>query len=353
MWPPLLTRYEMKARRLLAMSAIIGGMSWACGTGGSAGRPTRTTKPVPQRLVFALDAHQITKDGRQITETEVRNLVSTMPRPRGTPREATSLPERPLSLDTFEDIWATLSTFDFRPFQRLAVDDFEHLPEPTDTAYSNRLYLSVDDVEVISLALPMGPPKDRALRDQLDWLREDIERPLRVAETKRALAQVDPVPKSMRFDFGRWVLNKQPEPIILNKYCFSSPDSQWLERALPDLERAAAANPGKLRVDRSSVEVTLSEADFLEIWQELRKVDFVRIAGLGRGGFLFRPQPVTWSLMFEIDGRLVLNLQHLDREISPAAAAPLLPIQQLFEAKLKQKLDGLRHRRVEGGAGSL
>jgi len=350
MCPTLAARCRPTSCLLIGLLAAM-----SCGTGGAGapGRAGKAARALPNKLVFRLDSHQLIKDGEQIHETEARNLFSTMPQPRGTPREATLLSEHPLSLETFAEVWAVLSAFDFAPWRKLTPADFVLLPGPSDTSYSNRLYLQVDDVEVIDLSLPMGPPREPALRDKLDRLREDIERPLRAAEAKRALANVAAMPKSFQFDYGRWRLSKQAETIFLQKYCLFPPDSEWIERARPELQRAAAANPGKIRLGRSHVEVALSEADFQELWQELRKVDFVRLAGIGREGYLFRPQPVTWSLVLQIDDRLVLNLQYTDRELSEASAKPLLPITERFEAKLKQKLDGLSRRQGMAGSGTL
>jgi hypothetical protein len=276
-----------------------------------------------------------------------------MPMPRGTPRESSVLAERPLSADAFATIWATLSAFDFEPWKKLTPADFVDLPGPTDTAYSNNFYLSVDDVEVISLALPSGPPKDPARRQEIDQLRDDIERALRVENTRQMLAQVEGLPRVLRLEYGPWVLDSQPEKTFLHKDCLFPPDREWLERVLPELERAATANPGKLRVDRSTVEVALDEADVTELWQELRNLDLVGLAGLGREAYVFRPQSVTWRLTLQIDGRLALNLQYADRELTPTAAAPLRPLLERLAAKLRHKLDSLRSRRVSNAAGTV
>jgi hypothetical protein len=173
---------DSRAWRRLALGLALAGWSAGvgCGPGRLAGRdPTVVPpRPSPRRMAFRLDSLEVVKDGDRIVQSELRLTSSTMPRPRGVPREPGVSRERPLERDRFEALWATLAAFDFAPYKSLGPGAFEDLPGPTDTAYSNALRFSVDGTEVINLPLPMGPPKDAALRDRLDRLRADLDRAL-------------------------------------------------------------------------------------------------------------------------------------------------------------------------------
>jgi hypothetical protein len=165
--------------RGLALGLALSGWSAGLGCGSASvatGKPAGLPRPLPNRMELRLDSLQVVKDGDRIVQSELRLMVSSLPRPRGVPREPTVAGERPLAPDLFEALWARLSAFDFAPYQTLGPGDFEDLPGPTDTAYSNALRLSVDGVEVVNLPLPMGPLKKPVLRDRLDRLRADLDR---------------------------------------------------------------------------------------------------------------------------------------------------------------------------------
>ncbi len=327
---------------------VLGALAAGCGSG--AGTPGTSTSgsqqsAVPQRVEFVLGSLSISKEGDRILQRELRTLYSTMPQPEGTAPESSEISQRTLTPQVFAEIWAELSAFDFGPYKGLGPSDFRSLPGPTDTAFSSSMKLVVDGREIISLDLSMGLLKDRALQARLDELAEAVQRPIRAQDTRDAWSRVTGVPQTLHLQFGRCSLNRKPGRTSLLVYFLFTPQREQLEKERPRLLALAEAHPERLKVDMGSVEVTLDDGDFQELWKELKNVDFPRLAGLRRHDFLFRDQRSTYLVVLNIDGQPIIGLQHADREIRHDIAAPLIALQAHMLAKLWQSIERLEQGR--------
>jgi hypothetical protein len=321
---------------VLVLGALLGGC--ASGTGAESSRAVGALgRRLPERLHFAYRSLAIVKEASQIHSLELRTLYSTMPRPDGTSSESSVIGKQPLPPDVFADIWALLDGFDFGPYEALSPEDFRHGNEPSDTSYSALLYLNVDGREVISLALQPSPLKDAALQARLDELYESIDRVLRTAGARQGLASVG-TPGDLKLVFGRTQLVKDPNRAYIHQYYLFPPESEALARELPRLQRLSEAHPGRLEVTESTIQVAIDQADFVELWRELRSVDIARFSRLQRDDFLIRQQRVTYEFFLAVDGRRLIHLMYTDREIAPAVAAPMVRIERLLDAKLWQKI---------------
>ena len=297
-------------------------------------------EPPPDRVHFTYGSLRIEKEGNQIHVLELRTLYSTMPMPEGTPPESGVEGKRPLAPDVFADIWARLSEFDFGPYTSLGPNDFQKMEEPSDAAYSASLSLSVDGDEVIDLDLQHGPLKDPALQTRLDELYESIDRILRTEGARQGMPQVE-TPQDLNLAFGRTRFVKGAEGTYIYQYYLFPPESEVLAQRLPRLQPLAEAHPDRLQVTQSSLQITIDEADFNELWQELEAVDIARFSRLARSDFLFRKQRVTYEFFLVVNSRQLIHLMYTDREIAPNVAAPMVRIEQLLDAKVWQKVQEL------------
>jgi hypothetical protein len=214
------------------------------------------------------------------------------------------------------------------------------MEEPCDAAYSASLSLSIDRDKVIDLDLQHGPLKDAALQAGLDELYESIDRILRTEGARQGMPQVG-TPQDLNLAFGRTRFVKGPEGTYIYQYYLFPPESEVMAQRLPRLKPLAEAHPDRLQVTQSSLQITIDEADFNELWQELKAVDIARFSRLARSDFLFRKQRVTYEFFLVVDSRQLIHLMYTDREIAPNVAAPMVRIEQLLDAKVWQKVQEL------------
>jgi len=291
----------------------------------------------PARLEYTHGSISILKQGDRIRVRRLRTLFSTMPRPDGAPPESAVLDERPLAPEVFADLWALLRGFDFGPYAKLGPDDFSPGLEPNDAAHRVSLTLRVDGKQVLSIDLPPGQLKNAALRARLQELHESVDRLLRTEGARQGLTHL-PEPGELTLVYGRTRLVKGPQGTFIHKYYLFPPESEELARELPRLTPLAKAHPARLQVTESTLQVALTPSDFTKLWRALQSVNVARLGRLGRGDFLFRPQPVTWELHLAVDRRPLLHLMYTDRELAPAVAAHLSRFERLLDDMLWHKI---------------
>jgi hypothetical protein len=332
-------------------------VSCASGARHAPHAPERSShEPPPDRLHFTYGSLSIVKEGNQIHALELRTLYSTMPMPKGTPPESSVLGKQRLETEVFADIWDRLRAFDFTPYVDLEPNDFRIVQDPDDAAFSASLSLHIDGHTVIDINLQSGPLKDAALQAGLDELYESIDRILRTAGARQGLAHVA-TPQNLVLAFGRTRFVKGPEGTYIYQYYLFPPESEVLAQQLPRLQPLAEAHPDRLQVTQSTLQVTIDEGDFIELWRELKAVDIARFSRLQRSDFLFRPQRVTYEFFLVVDSRQLIHLMYTDREIAPNVAAPMVRIEQLLDAKAWQKIQQLErtgsrptHHKLAGNA---
>jgi hypothetical protein len=316
------------------MLMILPGGCTPAGGSTSAGGPRAAG---PARLEFTFGSIGLIKEGKRIRVLQLQTLFSTMPRPAGAPPESAVISRQPLAPEVFADLWALLRAFDFGPFARLGPDDFSPGIMPTDTTHRASLSLRVDGKSIISIHLPPGELKNAALRARLRELHESVDRLLRTEGARQGLTHL-PEPGELTLVYGRTRLVKGPQGTFIHKYYLFPPESEALARELPRLTPLAKAHPARLQVTESTLQVALTPSDFTKLWRALQSVDVARLGRLGRGDFLFRPQPVTWELYLAVDRRPLLHLMYTDRELAPAVAAHLSRFERLLDDMLWHKI---------------
>ena len=299
--------------------------------------------PVPQTMRFIIGSVAVEKDGEKIVGKEIRTFFGTEP---GQKEQEGEISKISLDKETFLEIWNYLKKFDFSSYAGLTRKDLSDSIPYQDAYVSNEFSLEIDGKKLISFnGGEWSGFNDAKLNLAYKDLAEFTEQRIKAFKIKKILPQQLKLknPKTLTFVFAKNIqLLKEDNNIKIVRYYQSDEDEEFFRKNLSDLSKLSQANKEIRLTSDTSIEVLIGEKDFLEIWNEIKKVDFIRFIKVGREDFNFRPQKITFTLGLIIDGNEIVNWGYVDRDMKKEVSLPLLNVNNLIEKKLYEKIDQIR-----------